>query len=160
MQIRFSIRTIFALLVTVSLVLIGCGGGGSSSTSVSDYSAEDSFSTDLSIQDHVQLRLEGISGDINIQGTSNDNAINISGIKRVTSRISTDDAEEQLQNFEISIQDLTDEIFINTIEPEQTDQRNYQVNYVIILPQHFLISVSNVNGKIMVDSINALVSVR
>ena len=63
-----------------------------------------------------------------------------------------------MQNLNVIVQDLANEVAVETDQPEETGGRNYQVDYNVTLPKSFTITVANVNGSVSVDSINNTVT--
>ena len=148
----------FCLLTVITLGFItivgtGGGGGGSSSSKNNDFEAEEPFSFEVDVVNQTQLRLQGINGEIDITGIGGANSVIITGVKRVGS-YSIQDAEEHLDELEVNVQDLVNEIFVETVQPQNTGGRDYVVDYTITLPNNFEVQVANVNGLITLDSIN------
>jgi len=154
--------SIMFVLITTCILWINCSDDKSvdSSDNVdnTDFVAEESFSFGGDIKNHSQLRLEAINGNVTITGISESDSVIITGEKRVGSE-STEDAEEHLQELEVSVQDLGNEVFVKTIQPEETYGRSYTVNYTITLPKNLTVLANNVNGTVTIDSINNTVSV-
>lgn len=123
-----------------------------------NFVAEDSFSFRLAVINHAHLRLEGINGNVTITGDSETDSVIITGTKRVGSE-STADAEEHLDELDVSMQDLATEVFLKTIQPQETHGRNYVVDYTITLPNNFEVTVDIINGTVTIESISNLVSV-
>jgi len=123
-----------------------------------NFVAADSFSFEVEIETHTRLRLEGINGNVTISALSEADSVIITGEKRVGSE-STQDAEEHLQELEVSVADMGSDVRVKTIQPEQTHGRSYVVDYTITLPQNLEVLVTNVNGAVTIDSINNSVSV-
>ena len=123
-----------------------------------DFVAEESFSFEVDVKDHTRLRLEAINGNVIITGLSESDSVMITGEKRVGSE-SMRDAEEHLQKLEVRVTDLASEVFVKTIQPDQTYGRSYVVDYTITLPKSLQVLADNVNGTVRIDSINNLVSV-
>jgi len=153
----------FCLLLVITLGFItsvgtGGGGGGSSSSKNNDFEAEEPFSFEVDVVNQIQLRLQGINGEIDITGIGGANSVIITGTKRVGS-YNIHDAEEHLDELEVNVQDLVDEISVETVQPQNPGGRDYVVDYTITLPSDFEVQVANVNGLITLDSINSDVAV-
>ena len=95
----------------------------------SNFFATDSFDFRIFVTNHSQLELEGINGNVTINVISETDSVIITGEKRVGSE-STQDAQEHLPDLVVQVQDLTNKIFIKTIQPQETYGRNYIVDYV------------------------------
>jgi hypothetical protein len=122
------------------------------------FSATETFFYKLTVINHSKLRLKGINGNVTIIGGSGTDSVIISGEKRVASE-STRDAEIHLQELVVNMQDLTNEIYVKTIQPQETYGRDYEVNYTIYVPNYFEISTDIVNGRVQIENINNLVTV-
>ncbi len=148
------------LFLTTSIILTSCGdvdidvdGGNILPPTNTNFEAEESFSEKVEVGNRSQLRLQGKSGKITITGISGANSVMITGIKLVGSD-STQDAEEHLQKLEVNVQSLANEIFVETIQPQDTWGRRYVVDYMITLPKNLKIQVDNVNGIVTLDTID------
>ncbi len=156
---------VLCLLTSVSV--ISCGDANIDSSgptfptfpfSNTDFEAEEPFSFEVEVGNRSLLRLQGINGEITITGISGANSVIITGIKRVGSE-STQDAEEHLQELEVNVQSLANEVFVETIQPQDSGGRNYIVDYTITLPKNLEVQVANANGIVTLDSIENDVTV-
>jgi hypothetical protein len=149
-----------ALIFCVFWIHCGKDKGVDSGDNVSntDFVAADSFSFEVEIGVHTRLSLEGINGNITITGLSGANSIIIEGERRVGSE-STQDAEEHLQELEVSVTDMQSYVRVRTIQPDHSHGRSYVVDYTITLPQELEVVVANVNGIIVIDSASNSVTV-
>ncbi|KPL01943.1 MAG: hypothetical protein AMJ90_07185 [candidate division Zixibacteria bacterium SM23_73_2] len=159
---RTFVGFILLVLFTICILLLSCSDkkavDSGDNVSNTDFVAKQTFSFGIQVKDHIRLSLEGVSGYVLITGLSDTDSVIITGERRVGSE-STEDAEEHLQQLEVSVQDLGNEVKVKTIQPEKTYGRSYVVDYNITLPKNFEVSVSNVSGLIDLDSINNYVSV-
>jgi DUF4097 and DUF4098 domain-containing protein YvlB len=57
------------------------------------------------------------------------------------------------------VQDSTDKVVVKTIQPGQTEGRDYIVDYTITLPQHKNVNVHGVNGTVTLNDIYNSVTV-
>jgi DUF4097 and DUF4098 domain-containing protein YvlB len=155
-------KFVIGVLLTTCVYWISCGKDKSvdsnGDVANTDFVAKESFSFKVHVDAHTRLRLEGISGSVAITGESGSDSVIITGEKRVGSE-STDDAEEHLQLLDVSVQDLGNEIFVKTIQPEKTHGRSYVVDYTITLPKSLEVLAHNVNGTVTVDSLDNSISV-
>lgn len=72
---------------------------------------------------------------------------------------SVEDAQAHLQDLDINVQDLLNEIRVETIQPANTGGRSYIVNYTVTLPKFLKNNVNNLNGIVTLDSIDNDVTV-
>jgi len=146
-----------AVLLTISLAWLSCAQDDHVVNSTK-YFAEEPFSFNVGLQDQTRFRLEGIAGTVEVTGRSDVTSITISGERRVESS-STADAERRLEDLQVEVQDLTNEVLVKTVQPEDTEGANYVVNYTITLPQDLEVKIGNVTGNVAVDSVDNKVSV-
>ena len=151
------------ILLIACLVLTGCDGDNSlmnlpTNVANTNYSAQEPFSYKLDVVNQTQLDLEGINGSVSITGRAGFHSVIISGEKRVESE-SVEDAAAYLAQLEVSIRDLSSNITVETLQPQETFGRICVVDYTITLPDNFEISTINVNGSVTIDTISNTVSV-
>ena len=123
-----------------------------------NFSAEEPFSSHVNVQNQSGLRLVGITGTIAVTGSASTTIISITGKRRVEAE-SLSDANNCLKQLQVNVQDLGNEVSVETLQPKDTQGRNYIVDYVIVLPQRFLVQLTDVTGAVSVDSINNTVLV-
>jgi hypothetical protein len=148
--------SILLLILALCFTWAGCGDDGAGSDGNVDdtsFSAEASFRFRLDLAGHNRLRLEGISGAITITDEAGSDSIVVEGTRRVRSE-SIEDAEEHLPLLEVRVQDLSDEVFVETNQPDQSHGRSYEVDYEISLPAVLDIDVTSVNGQVMLNDVS------
>jgi len=149
------------VVVTLSFILGGCGdvdfntnyegfNGNWPFSANNDYEVSEEFFRQIEAGNRFLLRLHGINGKIAITGLSTTDSVTIEATKMVSS-FSMQDAATHLQDIDVNVQSLTDEVFIETVQPQQTIGRSYVVDYTITLPSNMEIQVNNVNGNITID---------
>jgi len=164
MTSRFRRPALLALLAT-SVLWLGCDntadpvatdtGGDVANT---NFEAKASFSFQVDVTSHTQVRVEGINGNVVFAGSSEATAVTISG-ERIVGSESVADAEAHLDDLEVSISDLGDEILARTTQPSEAHGRNYTVNYDVTLPENLAVVVTNTNGTVSVDGNRSGVSI-
>ena len=123
-----------------------------------DFRAEESYTFKTAVLNHTRLRLEAVNGNIFIKGVTDFDSI-IAVCEKYVGSESMEDAEEHLQKLGVNVQDLDNEIYIKTIQPQESHGRDYVVNYEILIPDNLEICIVNMNGVVTVDSIHQNVSV-
>ena len=147
-------------LALITSMLAACGGGGGIETSFSigtggiefpsenpQFYAEATYTTELPITSQMRIRIEGISGDIELEGHDNITAMTLTAYKRVGSD-SQVDASLNLNQLDVLVDDQIDQILIKTLQPQNTQGRQYTVDYHIIVPNHLAAEVIVDNGDI------------
>jgi len=123
-----------------------------------EIAAEETSTFDVTVVNHTRIVLEAVSGTTEISGTPGATAIHIEAERRVTAD-NMDDAESYLDSVQVQVSDMTDSVFVKTIQPDDTGDKGCSVNYQITLPANFEVSIMNVNGIVEVESIENLVKV-
>jgi hypothetical protein len=154
-----SAKSKLLLLLTAAMTCALAAGCSDDSTTGSDgnvdsqdFSAEESFYYRIDLGAQAGLELESVSGEITITGVAGSDSIVISGVRRVRSE-STQDAEEHLDLLEVNVQDLTNRVFVETVQPQRSYGRSYEVDYDIILPADLYTDIDHVNGQILLDGL-------
>ena len=120
--------------------------------------AEAAFSSEVIVTNQSQLTLRGINGSVVISGRSNSSSVLVSTVRRVRSE-STSDAQANLERLEVRVTDLGTEVVVETIQPQNSGGRSFEVGYTITLPRTLEVSVTNVNGAVTIENIDAPVAV-
>ena len=135
----------------------GCSGDGNSSGDTQVY-VEEPFLFEVALENHNQLRIQAVSGSLEITGNPAVNTATIEGERRVGSD-SISDAAAHLPELQVDVVDLGTEIFVETIQPKRSNGRNYKVDYRITIPEDLEVFVSHVNGSVFINSIDGRLSV-
>lgn len=123
-----------------------------------DFAAKAPFSFDVPINNQKTISVEGINGPIAIKGKPGISSVKIWG-DRIVQSDSYNDAEKNLEHFEVVVSDGQDQISVKTDQPTLTYGRSYQVVYNIIIPDNWDVNVENVNGRVQIDSLNGNINV-
>ena len=116
------------------------------------YSASESFSFNIEINEQDYLRLNTINGDIEITGIDGSESVVITG-ERIVKSDSRTDAEEHLEFLRVEIEENVSNITIETNQPDKSEGRNYIINYNIEVPSNWQINVNHVNGNLEILNI-------
>jgi len=123
-----------------------------------NYLAEQTVNFSKSAANLTRLRLIGVSGDVQIIGSTDIGTVQITACKQVKSD-NQSDAEEHLQLLNVSVQIQTSTLFVKTEQPSTSDGRSYLVYYTIWLPVTMEISVTETNSSILIDSVMNTISI-
>jgi hypothetical protein len=145
-------RIVKIIVFFVVLNLIGCTDA-ENLTGSNNYTAEEPFSFNVSVQAQSGIRLAGIAGTVTVTGNANATGVSITG-KRIVEAQSQSDAIDHLKQLQVNVEDLGNEVYVETIQPSDNQGRNYIVDYTIVVPQTFRVQVSNVAGTVTVSSTN------
>ncbi|UCB51736.1 MAG: DUF4097 family beta strand repeat protein [Candidatus Zixiibacteriota bacterium] len=155
-------KLVFLVLLAASFICVACSSDKSvdsdDDVNNTDFVARESFSFRVDVTTHSRLRLEAITGSITITGEPESDSVLITGERRVGSE-STQDAEAHLPLLQASVQEIGNEIYVKTTQPDQTHGRSYVVDYTITLPEDLEVSVNHVTGLVSIESVNNGVSV-
>jgi hypothetical protein len=122
-----------------------------------DFYAEKTFSDQVVVEDHISFRLDAVNGRIDITGEPGSDKVIVTAELRVGSD-SYEDALDGLNRLDVRITVSNDEIFIQTLQPENTQGRHYVVDYTITLPSDVAVETNHVNGNLIVGDIENSVS--
>ena len=159
---RHQTKFITLFFLAACLLWISCGSDKSvdsnGNVSNTDFVAEESFSFRVDVVGHSRLRMEAVSGSITITGEPESDSVLITGERRVGSE-STQDAEAHLPLLQVSVEEIGNEIYAKTTQPDQTHGRSYVVDYTITIPEGLEVSVKHVTGIVSISSVKNSVSV-
>lgn len=164
MKNKLRVYAIFLIFLS-SIFWVACGGGGGadcvSEVSNTDFEANDQLSINpVPAGGRDTFGLIGVNGEITVTGSSTAMEVTITGTKRVRSE-SFEDAQARLADIvvDVDLEESPTGVFVETIQPQCTGGRVYEVDYDITLPMNFLVLVTNFNGNVTVDTIDDDVSV-
>jgi hypothetical protein len=121
--------------------------------------ATEAFVRSVPILGQTAARVEGLNGTIRITGLSGLDAVSVQATKRVRSR-SFRDAEWHLDDLEVRVWTLSTEIRIETIQPLHDADREYIVDYEILVPDDLDLVVVNGNGDLVIEDLRAQVDLK
>lgn len=155
---NFSVNCNALILIIACIFMAGCESNDNpvdsdDNNKSTKYIARESFSHTVPFNKHTQFRIVGVNGEISINGVTNSDTFVITGEKSVGSD-STEDAQEHLQYLDVTVQDLTHEVYVFTTQPQQSLGRNYTVDYTISMPKDLSVTVFTINGDVSVVSID------
>lgn len=155
-------KSVWFILIFVFIALMSCDEttlvDPIENVSNTNFVAKETFSHKLDVANQSALVLEGINGNVMITGRAGFHSVMVKGEKRVESE-STQDAADHLQLLEVNVRDLSNEITVKTMQPDESFGRNYVVDYEITLPITFAVIASNVNGAVSIDTLNNYVAI-
>jgi hypothetical protein len=110
------------------------------------------------LDDQIALKVTGVNGSINVLGIPGSNELKVTAVRRVRSH-SRADAEEHLPLLQISVQARASEVDVETLQPSNSGDRTYQVDYEISIPVDMEVMLVNGNGAVEAGPLNADVGV-
>jgi len=153
---RGSLAVVFLATMTCCLV-VSCDDDSTSPTDGhvdnTDYSATAEFSFRLAVGNRSALHLYGITGTVEITGVSAIDSVHLWGERRVESE-SEEDAAEHLPDLQVIVTEGTEQITVRTEQPDQTDGRNYEVDYHVDIPISWRVFVDQVTGNISITAVD------
>ncbi len=145
-------RLAFALGVATLLWLPACDDDG---TGPGDERAEQAFSFDMDASAITRLSVEGINGGISITGSATANSVLVEGVRVVRGP----DARSHLADVRVEVQTVGDQVVARTTHPASVGNRQYTVDYEIVIPARLAVTVRHANGGILIEDIESAVSV-
>jgi hypothetical protein len=150
---------IASVAVLATYPLVACDGDNGALTGpCCDAEASASFNFQLDATNRVQFRLIGVNGRMLVTGVSVGEQFVVRGERRVESS-SQADAEASLNDLQVEITETADEIIVRTVQPTNTGNRNFIVDYELLVPERLAANITNVNGEITVDDFDGGASV-
>ena len=110
------------LLLPIGLLWLHCDDDDNPLNSNNTFSADEPFSSTIDIVDQTRFRLEGITGTMSVTGNPNATSVTITGEKRIEAK-SMEEAQDHLSDLEVDVQNLSNEVFVRTIQPESAQGR-------------------------------------
>ena len=122
------------------------------------YSASDTVQYHIPVIFSTQLQIEAISGLVEITGVANLDSVVIWAEKRVESE-SISDAQIHLEKLSVQINQREDILQVKTIQPGESNGRNYLIYYVVQIPKDWRVTIQQINGEILVNNFNRSVQI-
>ena len=157
---RISMGSEMLALLAAFVSCLNCHWHPFSADDVSHYDgvARESFFYDVNVAGQTRLRFEGINGEVTVTGVDGQASVTIEGERRVESD-SSSDAEAHLRELEVRVDELGNEISVETIQPKDSHGRNYIVDYQISVPKDMEVMLSHINGNIYMHDLSGSNSV-
>ena len=122
-------------------------------------SAEESFRYTIDTSESDVLELVAINGSVELIRTSSNGEIVVRGIKRVEAS-SRSTAQQELSNLHVAISEVSDGWLVETDQPSNTGNREYEISYVIEYPADMKAFIQNENGNVSSESVGHTPDVR
>jgi len=146
-------------LLVLSFLFVGCGDDDKPTNPLDNvFAAEETFSFKVEAGDLTRINISAVSGAITIVGEAGLDSASISGTKRVEST-STEDAEERLEQLSVNVEEIGGGLYVSTVQPSDTEGREYTVDYVIRIPVDIVVHCFQVAGIVTVRDMEAAVAV-
>lgn len=137
----------------ILVTIIGCGDDKPNPVgSTVQYEASAAFDFGYPVTTQTQFILSAVSGSVDIVGVPNLDSVYIEGIRRIVSGTSQADADHRLSALQVSTSSSGNQISVETDQPQNTEGRQYLVEYEIRMPANMLIDVFQVAGTIEISS--------
>ena len=147
-------RSILPVLAAALVLFLACDDV----TGPTVYVAEETFAISLSSSSASQLRLTGYNGNTTIAGVTTADSVRITGVRRVESRESQEDADLRLDGLQVQFGLQENAIVVGTVQPSDQEGRNYTVHYEVTVPKSFSLSLATANGDVRVASMENTVN--
>jgi len=156
--------------MAVSLVLLAaCGGVSGPNFTVnaggwsgewpwfwpnpSTFIVDRAFSENVPVAGQSRIRLDAVNGEIVVTGQPDATSVTVAAELIVGSNVSRLDAEIGLDQLKVHVTDRPGEIYVQTVQPLNSEGRRYVVNYHITVPRDLAVEVAQVNGHVTVDDL-------
>jgi hypothetical protein len=150
-----------AVMAGLSLLMGGCvetvvdfDDGWNDWDHSGQHEASATFAKTLSVGSRSAIQVVGRNGKVEIRGVPGATSITIDAVRRVRSD-SQADAANYLDHLWVAVDWQPDEVVVKTIQPDYTHGRTYVVDYEITVPAYFLARVTNGNGTVRIEGLEA-----
>ena len=123
-----------------------------------DFTVRKPFTDEIPVESHIRINIDAINGEVVVTGQSDADRVVVTADLLVSSDTLAD-ADLHIKNLEIQVIDTADEIYVQTVHPENTGGRSYKVNYDIIVPDNFEVLATQINGHMAIIDIQNSVEV-
>jgi len=138
-------------LLTIPLLL------GAPGCQINDYNPDpnveyrENFQFTRSVSGKTEVFISNVNGTITVIGVDTLAEARISGTKIVKDQ-SENAATQHMADITVDVQEPASTITIRTLQPNTSDRRTYQVNYEVMVPSSWRVTVNNVNGNVDIQS--------
>jgi hypothetical protein len=153
---RISVGSLFRLLVIPFLYTIsGC--------QINDYdpnpTSEDreNFIYTRGVSGKAEFYLTNVNGTVTVIGVDTLSQARISGTKIVKDQ-SVDEATRHIADITIDVAESPTSLTVKTLQPSTSDRRTYQVNYEVLIPSSWKVSINDVNGNVDIQNFHSAVT--
>lgn len=115
--------------------------------------ATDTLSETIPVTGQRRFRLAAVNGGVAIQGETGVSSVQLTAELQVGSQEGWQDAQAGLSELDLRVTDRGDEIFVQTLHPENLQGRQYRVNYIITVPRHMEVDVHQANGHVTIGNV-------
>ena len=123
-----------------------------------DYYSEETFKFEFASNQKSKFTLDGVNGSIYVEQSHDQNSFYVSGKKKAYSN-SQQDAEDQLKNLDVVLEDYSEELKVTTLHPTENGERNYSVDYWIKMPKNIELQILSTNSNVTLKEIEGNVNV-
>ena len=117
----------------------------------SRYTARKTFDFTISVEGQTELDFSGINGSVKITGWEN-NFVHIQG-ERIVRADHSNEAWNELEKLQVDVDEHVQSIQVQTLQPSQSNGREYTINYDISIPKSWSVDLTHVNGNVLIDHI-------
>ena len=149
-------RTTVVLSLLAVFLISACDDDGIEAPQ-NPFAAQDTFNVAVTKSSRRELDLRAVNGAISITGDAGATTISVFAVKRVEAPTQAD-ADARVRQIEVVVDSTADAVSVETVQPTNTEGRNYIVNYVVQVPRDFNIVVTSANGDVALKNINGIVS--
>lgn len=153
---RIQARSLLSLLVIPLLYFIpGC--------QINDYEPDpnfeyrENFLSTRAVSGKTEVFITNINGTITVIGVDTLSEARISGAKIVKDQ-SEDAAMRHITDITVDVQETPSALTIRTLQPNTSGSRSYQVNYELLVPSTWKVTVNDVNGNVDIQNFHNTVT--
>jgi hypothetical protein len=117
------------------------------------------FFEEVPIGSQTGLRVAGVNGTVEVRGQAGFDHVRIEAVRRVRSKTRSD-ALGHLPYLQVEVSYSSTNFLVETVQPNSSGGREYQVDYRITVPRDLWVDVTNANGSVLLEDLNANVWVQ
>lgn len=99
----------------------------------------------------TEIFISNVNGTITVIGVDTLSEVRISGTKIVKDQ-SEETAMRHMVDITVDVQESPSALTIRTLQPSTSEGRTYQVNYEVMVPSSWKVTVNNVNGNVDIQN--------
>lgn len=134
-----------------------------SSCQINDYDPDpnfeyrENFLYTRAVSGKTEVFITNVNGTITVIGVDTLVEARISGTKTVKDQ-TQDAAVQHMVDITVDVQESPSALTIKTLQPNTSDRRTYQVDYEVMVPSSWRVTVNNVNGNVYIQNIRNTVT--
>ncbi|MDP2883685.1 MAG: hypothetical protein Q8P51_01510 [Ignavibacteria bacterium] len=116
-----------------------------------NFEYRENFLYTRAVSGKTEVFITNVNGTVTVIGVDTVSEARVSGTKIVKDQ-SEDAAMRHMVDITVDVQESSSALTIRTLQPSMSERRTYQVNYEVMVPSSWKVTVSNVNGNVDIQN--------